>query len=101
MVSLARLPFAFTCECYGFIDVVLNFCSSPNGEHLEYFFATAWAIWHNRNQLVHNEKGLTPLQVWDLVRSVVEDFQEVNDMLCSAIKIQMLARWPLRLGISK
>ena len=33
---------------------------------------------------MHNEKGLTPLQVWDLARSVVEDFHEVNDMLCSA-----------------
>ena len=50
---------------------------------------------------MHNEKGLTPLQVWDLVRSVVEDFQEVNDMLCSAIKVRMLAGWPFRLGISK
>ena len=33
---------------------------------------------------MHNEKGLTPLQVWDLARSVVEDFHEVNDMLFSA-----------------
>ena len=33
---------------------------------------------------MHNEKGLTPLQVWDLARSVVEDFHEVNDKLYSA-----------------
>ena len=32
---------------------------------------------------MHNEKGLTPLQVWDLARSVLEDFHEVNNVLCS------------------
>ena len=76
-------PLNLLVNATDFIDVVLKFCSSPNIAHLEYFFATAWAIWHNWNLLVHNEKGLTPLQVWDLVRSVLEDFHEVNDVLCS------------------
>ena len=64
------------------IDVVHKFCSSPNAVHLEYFFATSWAIWHNRNLLVHNEKGLFPLQVWDLARNVMNDFHEENTVLC-------------------
>ena len=33
---------------------------------------------------MHNDKGLSPLQVWDLARSVLEDFHEANDVLCFA-----------------
>ena len=76
-------PLNLLVNATDFIDVMHKFCSSPNIAHLEYFFATAWAIWHNRNLLMHNEKGLTPLQVWDLARSVLEDFHEVNNVLCS------------------
>ena len=77
-------PLNLLVNATDFIDVVHKFCSSPNIVHLEYFFAIAWAIWHNRNLLVHNDKGLSPLQGWDLVRSVLEDFHEANDALCSA-----------------
>ena len=77
-------PLLLLLNASDFSDIALHFCSSPNGEHLEYFFAIAWAIGHNRNLLVHNEKGLTPLQVWDLARSIVEDFHEANNELCSA-----------------
>lgn len=84
MISLEDCPLNLLVNATDFIDVVYKFCSSPNIVHLEYFFAIAWAIWHNRNLLVHNDKGLSPLQVWDLVRSVLEDFHEANDALCSA-----------------
>ena len=33
---------------------------------------------------MHNEKGLSPLQIWDLARSIIEDFHEVNNKLSSA-----------------
>ena len=94
-------PLHLLMNASDFTDVVLYFCSVPNGEHLEYFFATAWAIWHNRNQLVHNEKGLTPLQVWDLARSVVEDFHEVNDKLCSAKQVSEMGWMALPPGYFK
>ena len=45
---------------------------------MEYFFAISWSIWHSRNQIVHNERGLSPLQVWEMAKGVVEDFQEAN-----------------------
>ena len=54
-------PLNLLVNATDFIDVVHKFCSSPNIVHLEYFFAIAWAIWHNRNLLVHNDKGLSPL----------------------------------------
>ena len=37
----------------------------------------------NRNQIVHNECCLSPLQVWEMAKGVVEDFQEVNSMYLS------------------
>ena len=45
------------------------------------FFAISWAIWHNWNLLVHNEKGLSPPQVWDLARNLMNDFHEANTVL--------------------
>ena len=38
----------------------------------------------NRNQLVHNEQGLSPLQIWDLARSIIQDFHEANNKLSLA-----------------
>ena len=39
-------------------------------------------LFRSRNLLVHNEKGLSPLQVWDLARNVMNDFHEANTVLC-------------------
>ena len=44
----------------------------------EYFFAISWSIWHNRNQIAHNEVSLSPVQIWDLARNIVEGFHEAN-----------------------
>ena len=85
-------PLLLLLNASDFTDIVLHFCSSPNGDLLEYFFATAWAIWHNRNQLVHNEKGLSPLQIWDLVRSIIQDFHEANNKL-SFVKYESNVGW--------
>ena len=41
---------------------------------------------YNRNQIVHNECGLSPLQVWEMEKRVVEDFQEANPMHLSSIQ---------------
>ena len=49
--------------------------------HLEYFFAISWSIWHNRNLCAHNKKSLSPLQIWEMARSFVEDFQDANLVL--------------------
>ena len=53
------------------------------GFHWNIFFVISWSIWHNRNQIVHNECGLSPLQVWEMAKGVVEDFQEANSTYLS------------------
>ncbi|XP_030939792.1 uncharacterized protein LOC115964668 [Quercus lobata] len=41
------------------------------------------SIWHNQNLIVHNECGLSPLQVWEMAKGVVKDFQEANPIYLS------------------
>ncbi|XP_075645166.1 uncharacterized protein LOC142616185 [Castanea sativa] len=67
-----------------FAGLVHQFCSSSNVAQLEPFFAISWYIWYNRNLLAHNEDGLPPLQIWEMARSIVEDYQE-------AISVNLIA----------
>lgn len=57
-----------------FLDSALFILSHSTLHDLEIFFATAWALWSNRNRIVHKDNGLSPLQVWHMARNVVEDF---------------------------
>ena len=57
-----------------FLDSALTILSHSSLQDLEIFFATAWALWSNRNRIVHMDGGLSPLQVWHMARNAVEDF---------------------------
>ena len=57
-----------------FLDSALSILSHSTLHDLEIFFATAWALWSNRNRIVHKDGGLSPLQVWLMARNVVDDF---------------------------
>ncbi|XP_030930791.1 uncharacterized protein LOC115956606 [Quercus lobata] len=46
---------------------------SPND--LETLFVTAWAIWFNRNQVVHESKSSPHSQIWNLARRTQEDYK--------------------------
>ena len=41
---------------------------------------------------MHNEKGLSPLQIWDLARSIIQDFHEANNKL-SLVKFDSNEGW--------
>ena len=69
-------PIQLLLNVNDFTSLVHQICSSSSAKHLEFFFAISWSIWYNRNLLVHNERGFSPLQILDMARSVVEDFQE-------------------------
>ncbi|XP_023886638.1 uncharacterized protein LOC111998774 [Quercus suber] len=79
-------PLSLLLNATDLTDVVHKLCLSHNAVYLEYFFAISWAIWHNRNLLAHNEKGLSPLQVWNLAESIIDDFHEANSVLCPAMQ---------------
>ncbi|KAL0001183.1 hypothetical protein SO802_014964 [Lithocarpus litseifolius] len=61
-----------------FNDLVFQISSSSDAKHLEFFFAISWSVWYNRNKLIHGECGLPPLQIWEMAKNIVEDFQEAS-----------------------
>ncbi|XP_075665301.1 uncharacterized protein LOC142634958 [Castanea sativa] len=63
-----------------FNDLVLLISSSPNDKLLDLFFAISWSIWCNRNKLIHGESGLPPLQIWEVAKNLVEDYQEATSL---------------------
>ena len=40
-------------------------------------FVTAWSIWYNRNQVVHEQPYLTPSQIWDYTQRLRCDYKGV------------------------
>ena len=61
-----------------FNDLVLHFCSPLLDKHLDFFFAIAQSIWHNRNKIIHNESGLPPDLIWDFAKNIVEEFKKAS-----------------------
>ncbi|KAK9983741.1 hypothetical protein SO802_033266 [Lithocarpus litseifolius] len=43
---------------------------------LETLVVTAWAIWYNRNQWVHESKKQNACQIWDFASSLLQDYKE-------------------------
>ena len=63
-----------------FNDLVFQISSSPDAKHLEFFFAISWSVWYNKNKLIHDESGLPPLQIREMAKNIVEDFQEATTL---------------------
>ena len=64
---------------WSFLDSAMFILSHHSQHDLEFFFGIAWAIWYNRNKVVHEESCLSHQQVWQLAKSVVEDFSNAVD----------------------
>ena len=54
-------PLGLLLESREFKDLAFHFLTNSPPRHLLFFFAISWAIWHNRNLLVHDEGCLSPL----------------------------------------
>ena len=59
---------------------------------LETFFVVAWAIWYNRNKVVHNESNLSPQQTWHMTKSSMEEYSSAANLNLSYIRISP-TRW--------
>lgn len=77
------IPKVVWCNCknylvnldafYGdFTDLDLQFTTSGTNQDLETFFVTAWSIWYNRNQIVHDS---TPNQIWETAKRTLIDYK--------------------------
>ena len=45
-------------------DLAMFILAHKLSQDLELFFTAAWAIWYNRNRVIHEGKCSSPLQVW-------------------------------------
>ena len=84
-----------------FNDLVLHFFSPLLEKHLEFFFAIAWSIWHNRNKIIHDEHGLPPNQIWDLAKSIVGEFNVASSWDFSIRQPSLLGWAAPPLGFAK
>ena len=57
-----------------FLDSALFILSHSTLQDLELFFATTWALWSNRNRIVHKDGGLSPVQVWHVAKDAMDDY---------------------------
>ena len=55
--------------------MALHLIHSNASQVLDLFFVLSWAIWSNRNKLVHNDSPLSPSPVWNLAIYTLEDFK--------------------------
>ena len=49
-----------------FVDLALEILDAGSLNDLKTLFVTAWAIWFNRNQVVHESKSSPHSQIWNL-----------------------------------
>ena len=86
---------------WSFIDSALFILSNRSQQALELFFGIAWAIWYNRNKVIHEDCYLSYQQVWQLALSVVEDFSNVAAWDFSQPRALSVKWTPLLLEYSK
>lgn len=83
-----------------FLDSAILILSHSTLQDLEVYFAIAWATWSNRNKIVHNDCGLSPLQVWQTAKNAVDNFASSANWDFSPIRTP--SNWvPPPLGIHK
>ena len=60
-----------------FVDLALEILDAGSPVDLETLFVTAWAVWYNRNQVVHESICSPYFQIWNLAFRTQVDFKNV------------------------
>lgn len=58
-----------------FIDLALEILEIGTPLNLETLFATAWSIWYNQNQVIHETGAMLYSQIWNIARRAQEDYK--------------------------
>lgn len=94
-------PIRASKNSLNFQDSSMFILNQKSTKDLETFFVVAWAIWYNRNKVVHNESNLSPQQTWLMAKSTLEDFSNAADVDLSYIRISPTSWKPLPCGVYK
>ena len=57
------------------IDIAMNLVELGTSCDLEVFFGVAWAIWYNRNKIVHEASSQIPDQIWCFAVEYIREFK--------------------------
>ncbi|XP_075633488.1 uncharacterized protein LOC142605945 [Castanea sativa] len=47
---------------------------------LKIFLSTAWFIWYNRNQIIHEATARPAIQIWESAQRLIQDFINANSI---------------------
>jgi len=59
---------------------------------LEVFFRAAWAIWYNRNKIVHETSSQHPDQIWCFAEKYIREFKSAS-IICSQGSAKTDGKW--------
>ena len=64
------------------IDIAMQIFEFCTSRYLEFFFGVAWAIWYNRNKIVHESSSQFPDHIWSFARKYILEFKSAS-IACS------------------
>ena len=53
------------------VDLASQFIGLGKLSELDLFFMVLWSIWGNRNQAIHNDSAIPPIQVWESAKGAL------------------------------
>ncbi|XP_075650205.1 uncharacterized protein LOC142620779 [Castanea sativa] len=71
-------PIKICVENQDFSDIALGLLCAGTTRDLEILVVTAWAIWYNRKQCVHESKKQVAGQIWDFASSFLSNYKEAS-----------------------
>ena len=74
------------------IDIAMKIVESGTSHDLEVFFGVAWAIWYNRNKIVHEASSQYPDQIWCFAKKYILEFKSVS-IACSQGLARIEGKW--------
>ena len=80
----------------------MHFFAHKPSHDLELFFTVAWAIWFNRNKVIHDDMCSSPSQIWQMAKILLEDFNDAaSSDFCTPSPSQLHSWSPPLPGVLK
>ena len=57
------------------VDIAIKFFDSGTSRDLEFLIGVAWAIWYNRNKIVHESSSQFPDHIWGFAKKYILEFK--------------------------
>ena len=75
-VSWLDCPVNLSTTSADIVDLASQFIGLGKLSELDLFFMVLWSIWGNRNQAIHNDSAIPPIQVWESARGALLDYND-------------------------